>query len=1026
MVLEQWQKDVPLPRFFALYKYFNNNTMAWSYRKRIKIAPGVRLNVSKRGVSTTFGVRGASINVSQNGTYLNTGVPGTGIYSRSKIGDGNHKTHTSQPNKSNYNGCGVTTLIFLAVGLFLILSQDFENSALIFVGCAVAGIILDIIIHLTIDETKKVEQSIQSQIETAKNALNRANNPIQKEIIQNYISCTELSRKADEIEAIIEALKKKIEKKTNSQLEEQLEKYEAELLKIASELDEVQLDVDKDLNDVEKWQYSALCESFEKILSCKKIWLIASFARNTGLKSSVETTVERKEMNFDTGVFNYIKSSFNIPMLRDLSGNIYYLYPRYIIKTQLFMNFEVFPIDTVDFKYSKQRFVEDKIFPEDSYAIDYTYKYVNKNGDPDKRYSYNPRCPIVEYGKIEIEKFGLIYHVSNYSAAAEFVNSYNIWKNKPLNNNVTPQTCEQQQNHISRDYFSTITQEIEKIISLYESLCIDRNFLKTLENHNAVDEKNTDIRQQIRGLFMMDMTKCFIDLGHELNMKTQEGFGLFYFFTRTNGLDKFEYDKLKMVLNDDLCNTVSCFLEKVQNDIEVSKTVNDIEISKAIGEIFVISEILGEYDTNQQKKYLVMLYRYASLTAKADGIVTETEQKWLSKLLKLSDVKISMQNDFSDLAEVKEFNESERDPLFEKVALLVVQAQQCSASMLQRNLKLGYNRAGRIIDQLEAVGIVGHFEGSKPREVKIPNEMVLEQFLKNLNLKSDPYIEKKTVTNQYKEKSERVYPTLKSNPQTKLQSLIGITSVKEEITTLTNFIKIQQERQLKGLKTSQPSYHCVFTGNPGTGKTTVARIVAEIYRELGILKKGHLVETDRSGLVAEYVGQTAVKTNKIIDSALDGVLFIDEAYSLVGGGDNDFGKEAIATLLKRMEDNRDCLVVILAGYLGEMQTFINSNPGLQSRFNRYIEFPDYSAEELYQIFESNMKQFDYTIAKDAISPLQEYLMKVVVNKDKNFGNARFVRNLFEKTIERQANRLSKEVDLTNENLSEICVIDISM
>ncbi|KAA6309739.1 Stage V sporulation protein K, partial [termite gut metagenome] len=167
--------------------------------------------------------------------------------------------------------------------------------------------------------------------------------------------------------------------------------------------------------------------------------------------------------------------------------------------------------------------------------------------------------------------------------------------------------------------------------------------------------------------------------------------------------------------------------------------------------------------------------------------------------------------------------------------------------------------------------------------------------------------------------------------------------------------------------------------------------MAEIYKELGTLKKGHLIETDRSGLIAEYVGQTAVKTNKIIDSALDGVLFIDEAYSLVFESDNDYGKEAIATLLKRMEDNRDRLIVILAGYTNEMKEFINSNPGLQSRFNRYIEFPDYSASDLYRIFEQNFRKFDYTISNNASKVLQEYFCKSVAEKNSNFGNARFGR-----------------------------------
>lgn len=214
--------------------------------------------------------------------------------------------------------------------------------------------------------------------------------------------------------------------------------------------------------------------------------------------------------------------------------------------------------------------------------------------------------------------------------------------------------------------------------------------------------------------------------------------------------------------------------------------------------------------------------------------------------------------------------------------------------------------------------------------------------------------EKKASVDEKQTKEKQVTPNAKNdnetNPLEELQTLIGLSEVKEEVSALANFVKIQQEREKKGMKAVGLSYHCVFTGNPGTGKTTVARILAAIYRDLGILKKGHLVETDRSGLVAEYVGQTAVKTNKIIDSALDGVLFIDEAYSLVQGGGNDYGQEAISTLLKRMEDDRNRLIVVLAGYSEDMKRFIDSNPGLQSRFNRYIHFSDYSADELKQIF----------------------------------------------------------------------------
>lgn len=294
-------------------------------------------------------------------------------------------------------------------------------------------------------------------------------------------------------------------------------------------------------------------------------------------------------------------------------------------------------------------------------------------------------------------------------------------------------------------------------------------------------------------------------------------------------------------------------------------------------------------------------------------------------------------------------------------------------------------------------------------QVNETEEKWLAEIMKSKNLNIGNGSNVRTTTEQNQEALESPYDTL--------NDLIGLTSVKEEITKLYNFIKIQQVRKDKGLKTPEISYHCVFTGNPGTGKTTVARIMASIYKELGILKKGHLVETDRSGLVAEYVGQTAVKTNKIIDSALDGVLFIDEAYSLVQGAKEDFGQEAISTLLKRMEDDRNRLVVILAGYGSEMKTFIDSNPGLQSRFNRYIHFPDYDADELKQIFLLNAKKNQYSLDDEALAELEKLMSSSIAHKDKNFGNARFVRNLFEKSIQNQAMRLSSQPNITEEILS---------
>ena len=277
-----------------------------------------------------------------------------------------------------------------------------------------------------------------------------------------------------------------------------------------------------------------------------------------------------------------------------------------------------------------------------------------------------------------------------------------------------------------------------------------------------------------------------------------------------------------------------------------------------------------------------------------------------------------------------------------------------------------------------------------------------------------------------KKDSVIVNEPLEGDPYQELDDLIGLGSVKTEVRSLANFVKLQKEREAKGLKTAKVSYHLVFYGSPGTGKTTVARIVGRIYKDLGVLKRGHTVETDRAGLCGQYVGQTGPKTDSVIAKALDGVLFIDEAYSLVpeGGSGNDYGQEAISTILKRMEDYRDRLVVIVAGYKNEMQRFIDSNPGLQSRFNRYIDFPDYTGGELTDIFKMYMKKNQYTMSHETEVYLKARFDYAVEHKDRNFGNARYARNVFEKSIQAQANRLASEKNLDKDKLTELTIEDL--
>ena len=679
------------------------------------------------------------------------------------------------------------------------------------------------------------------------------------------------------------------------------------------------------------YSYSELVKAYDTLSSSDYKWEIISSQSNTEPKSYANTLIDRKNIySIHRKSFNFLKVCKNVepPYFEFEKGGIcFYIYPDFVIAARNSTNFDVIPIKDFTINFRKQKFVETTtstipsnsvLIPKDAKLVSYTYKYINKNGERDARYSNNPRYGVYEYGNIVFFPYKLTMQFSNSEFAEIFYKKVQMHRNggKEIVDPIFGAT---------ESFYNKAIEVSGPLCEFYDRILNERKISRTIDY--AITEQVGGIKSKTQLIFLADLVKCYKQLGHDaLNLFSLEGLPMSIVEGHIVTNSKTTYNNIQS----------EQYRNETENLNNVNRSIIENFLKDKSEDFFYLNEIFKACDYEDLKMlYFSLLYRFFSIIAKANDIISQEESKWLEKLMLYST--ISKGNDLQ---------------IFEK-----------KSSLDDRLIKL------------------------------------------------------KQVSQVCKSEDE-------VNPLSKIQSMIGLSKVKDEVSALANFVKIQQERKKKGMKVVGLSYHCVFTGNPGTGKTTVARILAEIYRDLGILKKGHLIETDRSGLVAEYVGQTAIKTNKIIDSALDGMLFIDEAYSLVQGGSNDYGQEAISTLLKRMEDDRDRLIVVLAGYSEDMKSFINSNPGLQSRFNRYIHFADYTADELKQIFMMIVEKNQYLLDEEGQSLLEQILKNAIDHKDKKFGNGRYVRNLFEKSILNQAIRLSSQPKVTTEELSKLKAEDL--